>query len=112
MIEDYSHIQQLANEDVNVLKRKGETYGSSWRNRGGIGAFMMLARKWDRLENIVKKHNYDIFSAIQNDVNQIDGVLDDIEDLRRYLLLVESYVKAPKCSGSGASPTSVGKLQL
>ena len=25
------------------------SYGESWINRGGIGAFMNLARKWDRM---------------------------------------------------------------
>lgn len=102
MIEDYEHIQKLADEDVMVLRSKGATYGSSWRNRGGVGAFMMLARKWDRIENIAKSHGYDIFSAITKDPTKVDGVLDDIEDLRRYLLLVESHLTAPK-TGEGSS---------
>lgn len=92
MIEDYEHIKHLALEDVEVLKIKGQTYGSSWRNRGGVGAFMMLARKWDRIENMVSTRNYDIFKIDTSDKN---GVLDDIQDLRRYLLLVESHLTAP-----------------
>ena len=55
-----------------------------------IGAFMMLARKWDRIENQVSSDNYDIFKTISNDPSK-DGILDDIRDLRRYLLLVESH---------------------
>lgn len=104
MIEDYDHIKELALKDVEVLKEKGKTYGSSWRNRGGVGAFMMLARKWDRLENISKRCNYDIFAAVRGDVDDIDGVLDDIQDLRRYLLLVESFITAPKCTVAPKSP--------
>lgn len=90
MTEDYALIQELANKDVETLRKKGETYGSSWSKRGGVGAFMMLARKWDRIENIVEKnHNYNIFTA--GYINDGD-ILDDIGDLRRYLLLVEAKV--------------------
>lgn len=105
MIEDYAHIQDLTNRDVQVLIEKGRSYGSSWRNRGGIGAFMMLARKWDRIENQCKAQGYDIFSAIGADrvLDSADGLLDDIADLRRYLLLVESHMTAPKC---GVAPCS------
>lgn len=90
MSEDYELIQRLANRDVETLKKKGQTYGSSWSKRGGVGSFMMLARKWDRIENIVEKnHNYNIFSAgIIND----GEILDDIRDLRAYLLLVEAHI--------------------
>lgn len=110
MIEDYEHIKKLALNDVEVLKDKGATYGSSWRNRGGVGAFMMLARKWDRIENISKASNYDIFHAVRTDNADIDGILDDIQDLRRYLLLVESHLTAPK-TGSESAATSVGSLE-
>lgn len=86
-VEDYALIQRLADTDVEVLKQKGLGYGRSWLKRGGVGAFMMLARKWDRIENIAKDNGYDIFTALQMEE---ESVLDDIQDLRRYLLLVES----------------------
>ena len=88
---DFNLIQNLANIDVAKLKHAQESYGDSWRSRGGVGAFMMLARKWDRIENQVSKDGYDIFKTINNDPS-ISGILDDIRDLRRYLLLVEGYV--------------------
>jgi len=31
---------------------------------------MMLARKWDRIENQVKKENYDVFETILKDPRQ------------------------------------------
>lgn len=102
MIENYAHIQLLALDDVAVLKKKGESYGSSWRNRGGVGAFMMLARKWDRIENQCKAVGYDIFAAL--DDGDPEGILDDIEDLRRYLLLVESHILAPKTIAPPTAP--------
>ena len=89
MSEDYKLIQQLADKDVKTLISKGETYGDSWRKRGGIGAFMMLSRKWDRIEVMSKENGYDIFKTAS--ANQGD-ILDDIGDLRAYLLLVEAHV--------------------
>jgi len=88
---NFDTIQNLANIDVAKLKLAQESYGGSWRKRGGIGAFMMLARKWDRVENQVTKDGYNIFDTIHNDPSST-GILDDIRDLRRYLLLVEGYV--------------------
>lgn len=79
----------LANEDVTGLHDAEKSYGDSWKKRGGIGAFMMLARKWDRIENQVTDSNYDIFLALEEDGRQ-EGLIDDIRDLRRYLLLVEA----------------------
>jgi hypothetical protein len=90
MSENYKLILELANEDAVVLEEKGRTYGDSWCKRGGVGAFMMLARKWDRIENICEAMNYNVFDACQENTGDI---LDDIADLRRYLLLVEAHVK-------------------
>ena len=83
-------LPSILEEDQKALTKAEEYYGNSWKKRGGVGAFMMLARKWDRIEKQVKDTGYDIFQAI--DIDQSDsGILDDIRDLRRYLLLVESY---------------------
>ena len=82
----------ISAEDWTSLDRAEEDYGDSWRKRGGIGAFMMLARKWDRLEKQVIEHNYDVFLAIADDMRE-EGILDDIRDLRRYLFLVEAEVR-------------------
>jgi hypothetical protein len=66
-------------------------YGTSWKKRGGVGAFMMAARKWDRLELAVGKYDYNIFRAVEGD-KRAEGIMDDIRDLRRYLLLIEAEV--------------------
>ena len=88
---NFNIIRKLANLDVSKLEQAERSYGDSWRKRGGIGAFMMLARKWDGIENQVTKDGYDIFESIYNDPSDT-GILDDIRDLRRYLLLVESFM--------------------
>ena len=86
-----AELLSVAEADVVTLLRKQTEYGPSWKRRGGVGAFMMLARKWDRLEEQVKRDGYDIFASCANDTRP-EGILDDIADLRRYLLLVEAQV--------------------
>ena len=81
---------QLAQEATQSLHRAEASYGDSWRKRGGVGAYMMLARKWDRLELQVEQHGYDVFKAVAQDQRQ-EGIIDDIRDLRRYLFLVEAW---------------------
>ena len=82
----------ISAEDWTSLDRAEEDYGDSWRKRGGIGAFMMLARKWDRIEKQVYDYTYDIFLALEEDQRD-EGLMDDIKDLRRYLLLVEAHMR-------------------
>ena len=81
----------VARADVTALEKAEESYGDSWKKRGGVGAFMMLARKWDRLEKQVENMDYDVFEAIRDD-NREEGVIDDVRDLRRYLMLVEAEI--------------------
>ena len=82
-------VNVLANDDVSALHEAEKSYGDSWKKRGGIGAFMMLARKWDRIEKQAEDYTYDVFLALKED-NREEGLIDDIRDLRRYLLLVEA----------------------
>lgn len=86
-------LEAVATDDVEALREAEKSYGDSWKKRGGVGAFMMLARKWDRLEKQVAEKNYDIFSAIAQDPRE-EGVIDDIRDLRRYLTLVEAEMRS------------------
>jgi hypothetical protein len=85
-------LSRLAQIDAEKVLQKDIEYGGSWKRRGGVGAFMMLARKWDRIEPQVAMHHYDIFAAAEKD-QRPDGLIDDIRDLRRYLLLVEAELE-------------------
>ena len=89
--DKFKRISKIANNDVAKLIEAEKFYGISWRKRGGVGAFMMLARKWDRIEQQVQPQNWDVFEAYAKDPRE-EGVLDDIQDLRRYLLLVEEHI--------------------
>lgn len=82
---------ELASNLADLLDKKERHYGSSWKKRGGVGAFMMLARKWDRIENIAERNRWDILTA---GVNNDSDVMDDITDLMGYLLLVAEEVSA------------------
>jgi hypothetical protein len=90
----------VADTDVAALLHAEKSYGDSWKKRGGVGAFMMLARKWDRCEKAVQAKGYDIFAAVAGD-GRAEGVIDDIRDLRRYLMLVEAELRATgRCPGA------------
>ena len=93
-------VEKVAQVDVTKLHKAEQSYGNSWKQRGGVGAFMMLARKWDRLEKQVTEHHYDVFHAIEQDARE-EGIIDDIRDLRRYLFLVEAETALRKTDGSG-----------
>ena len=50
----WEKMKEVAQNDLEALKRAETSYGDSWRRRGGVGAFMMLARKFDRIEHRTK----------------------------------------------------------
>jgi len=87
----WENMKEVAQSDLEALKRAETSYGDSWKRRGGVGAFMMLARKFDRIEHQVHKCDWDIFEAGHIYVGDA-GLLDDIRDLRRYLLLTEGHI--------------------
>jgi|TARA_R110000824_G_scaffold1386_5_gene7043 hypothetical protein len=85
-------LKSIFEVDNIVLHEKDNAYRGSWKKRGGVGAFMMLCRKWDRIEAWVEGDGFDIFKAIGEDKRD-ESILDDIRDLRRYLALVEAEMK-------------------
>lgn len=94
MPANFTLINTLNGKDLEALIVAEESYGDSWKKRGGVGAFMMLARKWDRIEKQCKDKDYNIFKALEG--MEPTGLIDDIRDLRRYLLLVEQHMMMNK----------------
>ena len=90
--EIIQQVREIAVHDTKALNEAEKSYGDSWKKRGGVGAFMMLARKWDRIENTLEELSFDIFEGIRKDQRE-EGIIDDIKDLRRYLLLVEAQMR-------------------
>lgn len=87
------YLVEMGRKDGDGLVNAHKHYGNSWKKRGGVSAFMMLCRKWDRLEKFCNEHGWDIFKALDAD-ERGEGIIDDIRDLRRYLLLIEAEAKA------------------
>jgi len=146
-------IEAVCDEDKAGLMKAEAQYKGSWKRRGGIGAYMMLCRKWDRIENKIEEdtavtilgkktplrkawdyladkikgalgqkglygeqdlaeclgileatrldERYDIFAKIAAD-DRAEGLIDDIRDLRRYLVLVEAEMRARGSKGANS----------
>ena len=85
--EQFEDAIRICQQECNTLVTKDRAYGASWKKRPR-GVFHMLARKWDRIETYVEQQYEDeIFEAIKGDKRE-EGILDDIKDLRNYLLLI------------------------
>ena len=50
----HRHLQAIANEDVEFLKKKDRSYGASWK-RSGRSAWFMLKRMMDRLDAMMAR---------------------------------------------------------
>lgn len=97
---------------LDTILYKNRQYGGSWKSRGGVGAFMMFARKWDRLETALrvvedgKETGWkDLFDLAVKD-NRSEGIVDDLEDLRNYLALAIDEINVRKAEA--ADPDTVG----
>lgn len=83
------YLQEVVDSDVEHLRYKESKYKGSWKKRGGAGAFMMLARKWDRIEVEAEEKGIDIFQLCTNSSFRHN----EVGDLRRYLMLVEAEMR-------------------
>lgn len=83
-------LQAILDSTQAQLMHAQGSYGESWIKRGGIGAFMNLARKWDRIQMSCKRAGWDIMKALEMD-RRPEGLIDDLRDLRDYIILVDEY---------------------
>ncbi|MBL8550602.1 MAG: hypothetical protein JNJ73_11515 [Hyphomonadaceae bacterium] len=108
-----AELQPIADQDVATIEEKERAYGDSWRRNGGIGAFMIFARKWDRIKQRVSGEvpakegepgaaRDNILEHIAAD-RRAEPILDDIRDLRRFLLLTEAEMAARGAVAIGAA---------
>jgi len=90
-----SHLDVVAADAVGLIRLKTETYGDSWKRRGGPGAWFTVVRPLDRLEGIVSRHGGDIFAAIEADPTGQDGsALACVRDVMNYMILIEAHARA------------------
>ena len=84
------------------LETSQQAYGDSWIARGLTGAYFVMIRKADRIENQMRAAGYDLPKALKMFPGK-DGIMDDFRDLRRYLLLIEAEVISLEAE-DGAEP--------
>ena len=87
-------LRAITKELLEYVSEKDFHYGSSWRKRGGAGAFFVMARKWDRIEqacSIQESAKYDIFKVFETE-DRIETILDDCLDLTGYLLILIEHM--------------------
>jgi len=94
---EYEWIEQalegMGANDIEGLSLAQRSYGDSWKKRGGVGAYMMMVRKLDRILNQVEKYGCDIRQAYLAD-SRAEGIWDDLTDMRRYMQLIQAEVDA------------------
>ncbi len=76
---------------VEFVNYKDIQYGSSWRKRGGAGAFFTIIRKFDRFETSCSNENFDVFKCFATD-NRKESILDDCLDITGYMLLLIEHM--------------------
>lgn len=83
---------------ADFIAERDAHYKSSWKQRGGQGAFYTIARPWDRFVAIAARQNFDLFTTFRLEINAGKTANDDgtlqacCRDLLAYmaLLLVEA----------------------
>ena len=81
---DRTNFEDIVEDDVTELEEAHESYGNSWRKRGGIGAYMMLARKWDRLENKAEEY-------ARNDIEKWINLIDSDKEIEVHKNRIDKY---------------------
>jgi hypothetical protein len=75
----------LSERDITRIKEGAQHYGPSWKQRGGAGAYMVGIRKWDRIAHRLREGSWGAVIAADR---RAEGIMDDIRDLRCYLLMM------------------------
>ena len=94
LFEDNLAVQEILPHLLLLQNRKEKFYGESWRKYDDIGAFFNIARKWDRIDTIMKnamEHGVQVLFNGSSDLST-ETVLDTIIDLSLYGLMWSSYI--------------------
>ena len=91
---DGVNVHQIITPILRLQHDKEAVYGQSWRKYGNMSAFLNTARKWDRIDNIMR-------NAMENGMNFLfsdeagtaqETFLDTVVDLANYSLLWVGYI--------------------
>lgn len=87
--QDNTAVQEIIPYFVKLQNQKETYYGSSWKNYGDISAFLNLARKFDRIDTIMRdamehgtEHLFDEDAGLSTET-----IFDTIADLTIYGLM-------------------------
>lgn len=103
---DFKAMAELAQQLIAICEKKDREYGSSWKKRGGAGAFFAVVRKWDRLEEQCRMRGYDLFDC-SDDPGSTESLEETLGDTINYLLLVlqtRKQIREVKGAGAGVVP--------
>lgn len=92
--EDSVAVQNILPYLLLLQNNKEKCYGESWRKYEDIGAFLNLARKYDRIENIMKRAMLEGTQVLWDGSSDLstETILDTIADLALYSLMWTSYI--------------------
>lgn len=90
---DFDKMQAIQDHTLQMCRKKDSEYGASWCKRGGVGAFFTVWRKADRLEEQLKKVDFNMFD-VSDDPNSTESLDETMRDFANYLYLVLEKRKA------------------
>jgi|GEM_PF-6506728 len=90
---DFDKMQAIQDQTLEMCRKKDAEYGASWCRRGGVGAFFTVWRKADRLEEQLKKVEFNMFD-VSDDPNSTESLDETMRDFANYLYLVIEKRKA------------------
>lgn len=83
----FERMREIAQECIDMCEHKDKQYGSSWRARGGPGAFFATIRKLDRFDVQAKSKGYDVFNVSDAD-DAVESFDDTLRDIVNFMLLI------------------------
>ena len=95
MSQDTENLKEIFPKIIQLQDDKGQLYGRSWCKYGEVSAFFNLARKYDRLENIMQKalkYGTQILHSKESQTAN-ETFLDTVVDTAVYSLLWVGYIK-------------------
>ena len=93
--QDTKNLKEIIPSIIQLQDDKSKLYGRSWCKYGEVSAFFNLARKYDRLENIMKKALNEGTAILHSKESSTanETFLDTVVDTAVYSLLWVGYIK-------------------
>jgi len=93
---DGINVQLIIPALLQLQHDKEEIYGQSWRDYGHISAFLNVARKWSRIDKMMRRAMKDGVDTLFTGIPDADGEsnVDSIVDFTNYGLLWVGYIAA------------------